>query len=83
MRIGGVVFAVGALATLVTVVPLLIGAEPLPTAAYVMSMLMGAGFALAAAGLLRSVVYQRRRDRAAARAASYPAPPAPPASPAP
>ncbi|WP_258534659.1 hypothetical protein [Streptomyces sp. PT12] len=67
VRVGGVVFAVGAVATAATVVPLLIGAEPLPTAAYVVSMLMGVGFAIAGAGLARSVVHQRRRDRAAMR----------------
>ncbi|ARQ70112.1 hypothetical protein [Streptomyces marincola] len=65
VRAGGVVFAVGAVATVVTVTPLFIGADPLPTAAYVVSMLMGVGFAVAAAGLLRSVAHQRRADRAA------------------
>ncbi len=69
VRVGAVVFAVGAVATLVTVVPLFIGADPLPTAAYLVSMLMGAGFATAGAGLLRSVAHQRRRDRAAQEAA--------------
>lgn len=65
MRVGGVVFAVGAVATLVTVIPLFIGADPLPTAAYVVSMLMGVGFLIAGAGLVRSIAHQRRRDRAA------------------
>nr|WP_230423671.1 hypothetical protein [Streptomyces radicis] len=67
VRVGGVVFGVGAVATLATVVPLFVGAEPLPTAAYLVSMLMGVGFAIAGAGLGRSVVHQRRRDRAAMR----------------
>lgn len=68
VRAGGVVFAVGAVATLATVLPLLVGADPLPTAAYLVSMLMAVGFAIAAAGLLRSVAHQRRRDRATQRA---------------
>ena len=45
--------------------PLLIGAEPLPTPAYLVSMLMGVGFAIAGAGLLRSVAEQRRQARRA------------------
>ncbi|MFD5315976.1 hypothetical protein [Streptomyces sp. NPDC127098] len=61
VRIGGVIFAVGAVATLVTMVPLLIGADPLPTAAYVVSMLMGVGFLVAGTGLLRSIAAQRSR----------------------
>ncbi|MBL1067540.1 hypothetical protein [Streptomyces sp. 7-21] len=65
VRVGGVVFAIGAIATLVTVTPLLIGAEPLPTPAYLVSMLMGVGFAIAGAGLLRSVAEQRRQARRA------------------
>ncbi|MDT0320307.1 hypothetical protein [Streptomyces millisiae] len=61
VRVGGVIFAVGAVATLVTMVPLLIGADPLPTAAYVVSMLMGVGFLVAGTGLLRSIAAQRSR----------------------
>lgn len=67
VRVGGVVFAVGAVATLITVIPLLVGAEPLPTAAYLVSMLMGVGFFVAGCGLARSVAVQRRADRAAQR----------------
>lgn len=63
MRVGGVVFVVGAVATVVTVAPLLLGADPFPTVAYLISMLMGAGFAIAAAGVLRSVAAQRRQAR--------------------
>ncbi|MFC7218761.1 hypothetical protein ACFQLX_11355 [Streptomyces polyrhachis] len=62
VRIGAVVFAVGALGTLVTLVPLFTGADPLPTAAYLVSMLMGVGFALALGGLLAQA-----RSGAAAR----------------
>jgi hypothetical protein len=68
VRIGGVIFAVGAVATLITFIPLFAGTEPFPTAAYAVSMLMGLGFAVAACGLLRSVAQQRRRDRATAAA---------------
>lgn len=66
VRGGAVVFAVGALATLITFVPFFIGTEPFPSAAYFVSMLMGAGFALAAAGLGRSMLAARRQTRAAA-----------------
>lgn len=66
IRVGGVIFAVGAVATLITFIPMFVGAEPFPTMAYVVSMLMGLGFATAGAGLVRSILDQRRRDRAAA-----------------
>lgn len=65
IRTGVVVFAVGAAATVATVTPLLLGLDPLPTAAYLVSMLMGAGFALAIAGTVRTVNFQRRQVRAA------------------
>ncbi|MFM9368245.1 hypothetical protein [Streptomyces sp. Da 82-17] len=67
VRIGAIVFFVGAVATLVTVAPLFLGTEPFPTAAYLVSMLMGAGFAIAAAGVLRSIAVQRRQARQATR----------------
>lgn len=60
VRLGVTVFGVGAVATLVTVAPLFLGLHPLPSAAYFVCMLMGVGFALAAAGLLRSIAAQRR-----------------------
>ena len=69
VRAGVVVFAVGAVATLVTVAPLFLGTDPFPTVAYLVSMLMGVGFALAAAGVLRSVAAQRRQARRGGRAA--------------
>ncbi|MFE9060715.1 hypothetical protein [Streptomyces violaceusniger] len=65
IRSGVIVFAIGAVATLVTVAPLFLGADPLPSVAYFICMLMGVGFALAAAGLLRSVAAQRRQAAAA------------------
>ncbi|WP_137966267.1 hypothetical protein [Streptomyces antimycoticus] len=64
MRSGVIVFAIGAVATLVTVAPLFLGADPLPSVAYFMCMLMGVGFALAGAGLLRSIAAQRRQAAA-------------------
>ncbi|MEU3606722.1 hypothetical protein AB0E83_14940 [Streptomyces sp. NPDC035033] len=63
VKAGVVVFAIGAVATLVTVAPLFLGTDPFPTVAYLVSMLMGVGFALAAAGVLRSVAAQRRQAR--------------------
>ncbi|OEU89859.1 hypothetical protein [Streptomyces abyssalis] len=58
VRSGGVVFLVGALATVVTVAPLFLGTEPFPAPAYFVCMLMGVGFLLAAAGLVRSARVQ-------------------------
>lgn len=68
VRIGAVVFGVGAVATLATMTPLFVGARPLPTPAYFVCMLMGVGFALALAGLLRSARAQRRQARETAAA---------------
>ena len=73
VRVGALVFGVGALATLVTVTPLFLGADPLPTAAYLLSMLMGVGFLLAAAGLLRAVRGERRQSAAVAARSAPPA----------
>lgn len=61
VRAGAIVFIVGAVATLVTVAPLFLGAEPFPTVAYAVSMLMGVGFLIAAAGVLRGIAAQRRQ----------------------
>ena len=62
VRIGAVVFVVGAVGTLATVAPLLLGTGRLPTPAYFVSMLMAVGFALALLGLLRSALAQRRTE---------------------
>ncbi|GAA2386309.1 hypothetical protein GCM10010420_06310 [Streptomyces glaucosporus] len=67
VRIGAIVFFVGAAATLVTLLPLFLGSDPLPTAAYLVSMLMGVGFAVAGAGVLRSIAAQRREARSSSR----------------
>ncbi|MBV2354673.1 hypothetical protein KUM39_09900 [Streptomyces sp. J2-1] len=66
IRTGAIVFFLGALATLVTVAPLFLGAKPFPTFMYGLCMLMGVGFLIAAAGVLRSVAAGRRQAREAA-----------------
>ncbi|MFD9129721.1 hypothetical protein [Kitasatospora sp. NPDC059571] len=67
VRAGAVVFGVGAVATLITFVPLFFHLTPLPTVAYWISMLMPVGLLLALAGLLASARAQRRRAQAAER----------------
>ncbi|PCG82420.1 hypothetical protein CIB93_30130 [Streptomyces sp. WZ.A104] len=54
VQVGAIVFFVGALATLVTVAPLFLGTDPFPSVAYAVSMLMGVGFLIAGAGVVRS-----------------------------
>ncbi|GHF79601.1 hypothetical protein GCM10018783_57440 [Streptomyces griseosporeus] len=68
IRAGAIVFFLGALATLVTVAPLLLGTTPFPTYMFGLSMLMAVGFVLAGAGVLRSAAAGRRQARAAAQA---------------
>ncbi|WP_338697771.1 hypothetical protein V2W30_17835 [Streptomyces sp. Q6] len=63
VKAGGIVFVVGAIATLVTMAPLFLGTEPFPSLAYAVCMLMGVGFLLAAAGVLRGIAVQRRQAR--------------------
>lgn len=70
VRIGAIVFIVGAVATLVTVAPLFLGTEPFPTLAYAVSMLMGVGFLIAGAGVLRSIAAQRRQAKSGAATAA-------------
>ncbi|MFB8025839.1 hypothetical protein ACFQ6U_11075 [Streptomyces sp. NPDC056465] len=66
VRVGAIVFFVGALATLVTVAPLFLGTDPFPSVAYAVCMLMGVGFLIAAAGVVRSV-WKSSPKRAATR----------------
>ncbi|APY87660.1 hypothetical protein [Streptomyces alfalfae] len=66
VRTGAVIFFVGAVATLVTVAPLFLGTDPFPPLAYAVCMLMGVGFLVAAAGVLRGIAVQRRQARSAA-----------------
>ncbi|MFJ8628263.1 hypothetical protein ACIRD3_36245 [Kitasatospora sp. NPDC093550] len=61
VKAGVIVFGIGALATLVTFVPLFLHLTPLPTAAYWLSMLMPAGFLSALTGLFLNARAQRRR----------------------
>ncbi|WP_225824545.1 hypothetical protein [Streptomyces naphthomycinicus] len=70
IRAGAVVFFLGAVATLVTVAPLFLGAKPFPTYMFGLSMLMAVGFLVAGAGVLRSVAAGRRQSRSAAPGAS-------------
>lgn len=69
IRAGAIVFFIGAAATLATVAPLFLGGKSFPTYMYCMSMLMGVGFLLAGAGVLRQVLAGRRqaRDASASR----------------
>jgi VIT1/CCC1 family predicted Fe2+/Mn2+ transporter len=68
VKAGVIIFFVGAVATLVTVAPLFLGTDPFPSVAYAVCMLMGVGFLVAAAGVLRSIALQRRQGRAATSA---------------
>lgn len=63
VKAGGIVFIVGAIATLVTVAPLFLDTTPFPPIAYAVCMLMGVGFLLSTAGVLRGVAAQRRAAR--------------------
>ncbi|MFD0315761.1 hypothetical protein [Streptomyces flavalbus] len=67
IRAGAVVFLIGTVATLVTVMPLFLGTTPFPTYMFGLSMFMGVGFAIAAAGVLRSIAAARRQAREASR----------------
>ncbi len=80
VRIGAIVFLVGAVATLATVTPLFLGTEPLPSAFYWLCMLMGAGFLVAAAGVIRSAAAQRRQAEATSEASAPSDPSAPSAT---
>lgn len=67
IRAGAILFFIGAVATLVTVAPFLLGTTPFPTFMFGLSMLMGVGFLVAGAGVLRSIAAGRRQARQAAR----------------
>ncbi|MFJ8545345.1 hypothetical protein ACIRFH_25640 [Streptomyces sp. NPDC093586] len=64
IRAGAIVFFIGAVATLVTVAPLFLGTTPFPTYMFGLSMLMGVGFLVSGAGVLRSIAAGRRQARA-------------------
>lgn len=63
IRAGVIVFFIGAVATLVTVAPLFLGATPFPTYMFGLSMLMAVGFLVAGAGVLQSIAAGRRQAR--------------------
>ncbi|MCX4691833.1 hypothetical protein [Streptomyces sp. NBC_01408] len=63
VKAGGIVFIAGAVATLVTMTPLFLDIDPFPSYAWAVCMLMGVGFAVSAAGVLRSAAAQRRAAR--------------------
>ncbi|MGI5139006.1 MULTISPECIES: hypothetical protein [unclassified Streptomyces] len=65
IRAGAIVFFVGAVATLVTVAPFLLGTKPFPTYMFGLSMLMAVGFLMAGAGVFQSIAQGRRRARGA------------------
>ncbi|RAJ39731.1 hypothetical protein K353_03761 [Kitasatospora sp. SolWspMP-SS2h] len=64
VRIGGVVFGVGMLATVATFVPLFLDLTRLPTFAYWLSMLMPLGLLVALVGLFVTARANTRRRRA-------------------
>ncbi|MFJ3926418.1 hypothetical protein [Streptomyces sp. NPDC090022] len=64
VKAGGIVFIVGAVATLATMAPLFLDTDPFPSYAWAVCMLMGVGFAIAAAGVMRGIASQRRTARA-------------------
>ena len=60
---GGVLTVIGLVATVATVVPSLMGTDPLPTVAYLLSMLMPVGFGLLLVGLYGAARARSRRAR--------------------
>ena len=60
VRVGAILFLIGAVATIATVAPLFLGLTPFPTPAYFVSLVMPLGFGTALVGLLRSARAQRR-----------------------
>ncbi|RKE20646.1 hypothetical protein [Streptomyces sp. TLI_171] len=70
VRVGGVVFGIGTLATLVTFVPYFFDLARFPSAAYWLSMLMPLGLLVSLVGLLAGARAQSRRRRAAREAAA-------------
>ncbi|MFI5865182.1 hypothetical protein [Streptomyces sp. NPDC051546] len=64
VKAGGIVFIAGAVATLATMAPLFLDVDPFPSYAWAVCMLMGVGFLISAAGVLRSAAAQRTAARA-------------------
>ncbi|MFJ5885409.1 hypothetical protein [Kitasatospora cineracea] len=70
VRVGGIVFGIGTLATIATVTPLVLDLTPLPTFAYWLSMLMPLGLLVALVGLFANARSSSRRRRARQAAAA-------------
>lgn len=64
VRAGAIVFLIGAVATLVTFVPLFLDLPRLPSVAYWVSMVMPLGLLIALTGLFRSAGTRPGRPRA-------------------
>ncbi|MFL6179741.1 MAG: hypothetical protein ACJ74E_07825 [Actinomycetes bacterium] len=63
VRLGAVLVAVGFLATVITLVPLFLDAEPLPVAFYLLCFLAPVGLGLILVGLWRTARARGRRLR--------------------
>ncbi|GAA1193097.1 putative MAPEG superfamily protein [Kitasatospora gansuensis] len=61
VRAGAIVFLIGAVATLVTFVPLFLDLPRLPSVAYWVSMVMPLGLLIALTGLFRSARHTARQ----------------------
>jgi hypothetical protein len=59
--VGATIFAIGLLATLVTIVPFFLGSERLPTAFYLLSLLAPLGIATAIVGVVLLARANRHR----------------------
>ncbi|KDN83739.1 hypothetical protein [Kitasatospora cheerisanensis] len=70
VRVGGVVFVLGTLATIATVVPYLLDLPRLPSIAWGLSMMMPLGLLVALVGLFATARAESRRRRAAREAAA-------------
>ncbi|GGQ75945.1 hypothetical protein [Kitasatospora griseola] len=70
VRVGGVVFVLGTLATIATMVPLFLDLPRLPSIAWGLSMLMPLGLLVALTGLFTTARAESRRRRAAREAAA-------------
>ncbi|MHB1740842.1 MAG: hypothetical protein ACYCXA_15440 [Actinomycetes bacterium] len=68
IMVGGIIFLVGILATLITLVPFFVGTRAFPTPVYLVAVLGSSlGLGLALAGLVRSAHAQQPRSRQAPR----------------
>jgi len=68
VRVGAVLFAVGVVAIVATILPLATGGSRLPLAGYLLSLLAPLGLGVALWGVLRTARLRGRRTRASAAA---------------